>query len=711
MSRLGILVHFIERKSNELGFFDVKYEEYNTALDYYKDRVFRMLALIILFLTVPLLILGGIQFMIEGNTLYGVIEILFSLMFALVLFLPGLKLSSKKALSVLVMYTIGVFLLITTGKSGAGMIVILFTLVLSSCILSKRSLVQLIRMNIVFFVLLSIALYSNLLNDFEINNYKSVWIINVLTMQSTGIGLLILISRVYEGLEKQHMLVKKSREALLLNEQKHEEMINNISDVIAIMDENGSLKYHSLNVKKLFNYEPNDLLGLNYRALIHPDDVIFFEGVINRIMTNPGEPITFLSRFRVESHRSFAHLEVTAVNMLDNPYIDGILFNYHDVSERIKNEKALLEAKNDAEEANKAKSRFLSVMSHEIRTPLNGVMGMLQLLNETHVDDTQREFIETSMQASETLFSVINDILDFTKIEANMFVIEKTVVNVPKLVHNIKLLYKGMSDSKQLGLGIQIDDTVPTYIKGDEVRLKQVLSNIVNNAIKFTERGRVDIKLSMASENEIRWRVVDTGIGIPKDKQASIFDSFKQGEDSTSRKFGGTGLGLAICKGIINAMGGDISVESHAQMGTTFTFVTPFEQVESKNEKPYVELIEQTETCHILVVEDDEVSRLVLKRFIEMKGWTCKLVPNGLEGLLEAENNYDLIIMDVHMPVCDGLEATRQIRKNGIKTPIVAMTAYAFNESRQECLDAGMNDYLSKPVNINDLTDMVRKWI
>ncbi len=525
--------------------------------------------------------------------------------------------------------------------------------------------------------------------------------------------------------------------------------------------ENWPVTFVSGNVYDLLGYTPEEMTNADFRyaGLIHPDDLQRVADEVSGYMSSRVEYFeqSYRLRHRGGQYRwfyDFTHLirdaqgSVTAIRgyMLDQTNLKEAELALQEMNEELERHTMLaLEKAEEAEKASIAKSEFLANMSHEIRTPMNAVIGMTDLLLDTPLNDQQRYYAELIKSSGDLLLQIINNILDISKIEAGKMALQEDDFNLAHLLADTIARLQLMAEKKAIELHCIIDPSIPATLRGDSGRLLQVLTNLVNNAIKFTaEDGKVEVRIDLQKESEpacvLQFSVRDSGIGIPANKVGTLFRKFSQVDSSSTRNYGGTGLGLAICKELTEMMGGEIQVESVEGKGSAFIFTLPFKKAENSgiassppaqgnirgvsgraSSVEYPARInsvpDERLAPRILMVEDNTTNQQVLLAMLFHQGFMADLAANGQEAVdIFKTRRYQLVFMDIQMPLMDGLEATRRIREaeaasGFFPVPIIAMTALAMAGDREKCIAAGMNDYLAKPLSPSTLRIVLRKWL
>jgi PAS domain S-box-containing protein len=504
-----------------------------------------------------------------------------------------------------------------------------------------------------------------------------------------------------------------------------ERFFNLIPDLACIVSTDGYFKKVNPAWETTLGYTHEEVMATPMLDLIHPDDLERTLGEVAK-QSRTYRTKHFVNRYRCKDG-SYRILDWTTTFNRDDSTRFGVA---KDITEQRRSEESLRQseerlqkAKDAAEGANRSKSEFLANMSHEIRTPMNGVIGLTDLALDTDLSPEQRGYLEGVKTSANSLLRILNDILDFSKIEAGKLEFEAIEFDLRQTVEAMLDLLGVRAAAKNLELTYDFAPDVPSRVLGDPGRLRQILVNLTGNAIKFTERGGVTIRVEQlsqtATEIELHFSVKDTGIGIPLNKQQHVFSAFAQADSSSTRTFGGTGLGLTISSQLVEMMGGKISLESEEGVGSTFHFTVRLgtvqvARIEAAPDAAWRHAEEGQPRLRFLVVEDNVVNRLVATRLIEKQNHTVSTAANGREALdvLEREG-FDCVLMDVQMPVLDGFEATAAIRErdrnSGGHLPIIAMTAHAMAGDLERCLAAGMDGYIAKPIQAKTLFATVER--
>ena len=509
---------------------------------------------------------------------------------------------------------------------------------------------------------------------------------------------------------------------------------------IITMDKQGKIQTYNPACTAIFGYTESEAIGKDCSMLMGEANTQAHAIYVDRYLSTGNSTVIGAGRELSGKKKDGTifpiHLSVNHIAL--GPNIEDIFVGtIQDLSEQNQLQNELIDAKDKAENSARVKSEFLASMSHEIRTPMNGVLGMLGALSKGHLSNDQANQVQMAKGSAESLLNIINDILDFSKIEAGKLKIEQVVFNIKELINEVIGLYDLAAQEKSITLSADIKDITNPWVIGDPVRVRQILTNLVGNAIKFTEQGTICVRAETQNNSNqqptFNCSVIDSGIGISQQMQQHLFDSFTQADSSTTRKYGGTGLGLAITKQLVELMGGNISIESQANKGSTFSFNIALglanpaeahnsEKALSEGMAAHASSSSKLAGSKILLAEDNKINQQVALFTLEDDiGLEVDVADNGLEvlsALSNCDNNqpYQLILMDCQMPEMDGFEATASIRagkagESYCQVPIIALTANAIKGDREKCLAAGMNDYVSKPIDIDELSEVLQKYL
>ncbi len=525
-----------------------------------------------------------------------------------------------------------------------------------------------------------------------------------------------------------------TKEIAKLNENRYKVLFENTQGFICTHRMNGEILSINRAAAKILGFKASELIGRNLREFLVEEKKDMFVDYLQELKEKQKSTgiMQFISKDnerRYLVYRNVVHQEGTtepyviasSQDITDIFLIEKQLESANRISELNINRlhKTLLEldkAKKIAEESVRIKQEFLANMSHEIRTPMNAIIGFTSLLEKSNLSSEQSDYLSAIKTSGENLLVIINDILDFSKIEAGKMSIEHSQFDMDATISSILNQFVPKIQEKNLVLTTSLNFKRNLHVIGDQVRLHQVLSNLISNAIKFTSKGGITISVNIKNETPkyhvFEFIVSDTGIGIPKDKLETIFESFTQASPETTRKYGGTGLGLAIVKKLLELQNGNISLKSHIKVGTTFTFTIPYQKTHSselKNIKQTQVFTERLDGKTVLLAEDNLLNQKLVVKLLEDANCKVEIAENGHEAIEKVkQQQFDLILMDIQMPEMDGLQATRIIRQElKIHTPIIALTAHTFKDEENKCFEAGMNGFLTKPFTAANLHKII----
>jgi len=510
-------------------------------------------------------------------------------------------------------------------------------------------------------------------------------------------------------------ITKKEIESrnLFRSEEKYRTLIENMNLGLLEVDNNDIILFTNYSFQLMTGYSQAELLGKSASELLMDDET---KKII--VAKNQLRQQGVLDVYEIPCKRkdgSLLWLLISGAPKYGNGgKTIGSIGIHLDITQRKVLEAELERARNAAEEASKTRELFMATMSHEIRTPMNAVIGMQKLLEKTKLDERQSRYVEAIGTSSVSLLTLLNDVLDFTKMNAGKIQLIYTLFDIRETVRSIRNILEFKADEKGISLEIIIDPKVPKYVLGDQNRIYQILLNLIGNGIKFTSNGYVHLYLKQQENDNIQFIVVDTGIGMSAESGKKVFVAFTQADSQTQAKYGGTGLGLSIAKELVDLMGGNIELESSLGVGSKFWFTLnlPGGIIQDKTTLQNPESIKRLDGKVILVVEDNEINRLLINTVLESYGASVRLAFNGLEALQSVEEHTpDAILMDLQMPVMGGLEASRKLREKHYKGPIFALTANIYAEDKARCLAVGMNELIAKPFDENLLIQELYNWI
>lgn len=617
------------------------------------------------------------------------------------------------------LFAAGMIAIFTVGPLGSGRIFLFASGIFATVVLG-------IGYGLGVFVLQIVVLfaYTHLLRT-DFSGWSNIelftpssWITSSTTFAFLSLLFVVAVGRMIGGLSRTFTRLRETNLELRRSRNRFDTIVGNANDIIFELDPQSlGFTYASSTFKSLLGYATEEIVGTPFAQYVHEDDAAKVGQFLRHSLDQDGPHDELDCRFR---HRdgSWRWLVTKGGALVDTEgRVESFAGISRDVTERKEIEERLRRAKEEADAATRTKSEFLANMSHEVRTPLNGVMGMLQLMQMTGLDREQTEYAETALESCRRLVRLLSDILDISRVEANMLSIRCAPLDMRDVLSQTRALFMPIAKDSGVEFSVSLDPSVPDGLFGDAARLQQVLANLVGNALKFTPDGSVSLEVSRlpdlgAGRCRLFFSVRDTGIGIPDDKLGALFRPFTQVSEGYTRSYQGAGLGLSICKRLVDLMGGGIAVISEVGVGTQIAFCLELETKDEADGNAAARARFSTgslDGMRLLLVEDDAFSMVLAEKLLQRRGATVASVADGRQAI-EAlrRSDIDLVLMDIQMPDMDGIEATRAIRQGlagdrARDVPILAMTAYAMVGDKDRFLEAGMDGYLSKPFEIGEL--------
>lgn len=514
-------------------------------------------------------------------------------------------------------------------------------------------------------------------------------------------------------------------EELAEQKQRLAMLTDNITDAVLRTDKDGVYTFVSKSTRRVLERDPEELLGNHATSNVHEESQEEITDVYDKLVGGEYEKLRFTYRRYVDAadgEPAWIEADCAMMRHPETGENDGMIICARNVTERVRLEHQLKRARVHAEQAVRAKSEFLANMSHEIRTPMNGVLGFAELLQQSDLPEEQARYVDIIAHSGQSMMAILNDILDISKIEAGELTVDLKPVDVPLLIEECIGLYRSQIENAGVSVAWSAPQDAPPLIRTDPLRLRQILLNLIGNAAKFTHSGEIKVGLEILDE-ELRIDVSDSGIGISPERLEAIFSPFVQAESSTTRRYGGTGLGLSICRHLAELLGGSLSADSREGEGSRFTICLPLDRIEEcprERERDAPELSTFSPSARVLLAEDNDVNRMLVTAMLDRCGLSLDTAGDGEEAIAkvmaaaDAGAPFDLVLMDIQMPGCDGYEATRALRIAGIdadRLPIIALTANAFAEDVNQARGAGMQAHLAKPLVFEELVAALNRWL